>query len=969
MRRTLCCLLLLSCNLELEEARVLFNPFPGLRPFEAEDDHVFFGREKEIDDLLRRLRLCRFLAIVGTSGSGKSSLVRAGLVPSLFSGFMVSAGSSWRVATMRPGENPIHQLAVALDTTQVLGTEGELASTNRVLMEATLRRGTRGLIEAVRQARIPREDNLLIVVDQFEELFRFQTGRHVKNSTDEAAAFAKLLLEAAQQDQFPIYVALTMRSDFIGDCMEFPGLPEAINAGLYLVPRMTRDEVQSAITGPVAVGGGHITHRLVLRLLNDFGDESDQLPVLQHALMRTWDYWDVHRGPDEPIDVEDYQAIGTLKSALSIQAEESYEEVRKENGQKIVEQMFKALTDTFSDPRGVRRPTSVHNLAAICEVSEDEIIQIIEIFRGPKCSFLMPPCPVALDSPSIIDLSHESLMRVWTRLATWAKEEQASASIYVRLSQAARWFAEGTAGLWRNPELELGLRWRLENRPSAAWAERYNSSFAEAMEFLDLSEKERDRLSAERERERRKTLRQTQWAAAVLGVLCVVALSLAYVAWSEKRRAEDNLQLARKAVDESLSSAGREQSRETADLPEMEEFRKELLDKAGNFYALFTKQNSKNEGLRSEAAWAHSRLGDISRLLQKHEDAVKQYKDAIARFESLAKDYPGNSDYVRAQGYAHNWLGETLRTWLEESQGPVPYRYADAEKEYDQALVLQQRIHDENPADSLYQQELARSLYNRGIVRYDSKNVIGAESDFRAAVASLEKLVGKPTPTTDMGSTRDPAQDLARAYNDLATLLSHTTQVDQVEELYQRGIDLADDLVRKQPDNREYKLELAEYCNNQARVLVSANKLELAKQRNHQAIDLIEELMAPPASISLWLVNGLQLRAQILEAQGSKEAQQQSDLLFEILQKLNNRQGSGSHPTLHVFYMDLGINYAELAQQNLKAGDLKGARVALDKLAQVLPQLSAEDKETLTESFRGLQEELQRKLGKRQVNE
>ena len=210
----------------MEEARVLFNPFPGLRPFEAEDDHVFFGREKEIDDLLRRLRLSRFLAIVGTSGSGKSSLVRAGLVPSLFSGFMVSAGSSWRVATMRPGENPIHQLAVALDTTQVLGIEGELASTNRVLMEATLRRGTRGLIEAVRQARIPREDNLLVVVDQFEELFRFQTSRQVKNSKDEAVAFVKLLLEAAQQDQFPIYVALTMRSDFIGDCMEFPACPK-----------------------------------------------------------------------------------------------------------------------------------------------------------------------------------------------------------------------------------------------------------------------------------------------------------------------------------------------------------------------------------------------------------------------------------------------------------------------------------------------------------------------------------------------------------------------------------------------------------------------------------------------------------------------------------------------------------------------------------------------------------------------
>ena len=93
------------------------------------------------------------------------------------------------------------------------------------------------------------------------------------------------------------------------------------------------------------------------------------------------------------------------------------------------------------------------------------------------------------------------------------------------------------------------------------------------------------------------------------------------------------------------------------------------------------------------------------------------------------------------------------------------------------------------------------------------------------------------------------------------------------------------------------------------------------------------------------------------------------DLLFDVLQKLNNRQGSVNHPALHVFYMDLGINYAELAQQDLKSGDLKGARVALDKLSQVLPELSAEDRETLTNSFRGLQEELQRKLGKRQVNE
>src|SRR4029077_17566140 len=125
--------------------------------------------------------------------------------------------------------------------------------------------------------------------------------------------------------------------------------------------------------------------------------------------------------------------------------------------QKIVERMFKSLTDTFSDPRGVRRPTSIKELVAVCEASELDLIEVVEIFRRPGRTFLMPPAKVQLDSRSIIDLSHESLMRCWNRLIAWAEEERLSATRYVRLSQAAAWFEEGTAGLWRNPELEIGV--------------------------------------------------------------------------------------------------------------------------------------------------------------------------------------------------------------------------------------------------------------------------------------------------------------------------------------------------------------------------------------------------------------------------------------------------------------------------------------------------------------------------------
>ena len=177
------------------------NPFPGLRPFDPDEDHLFFGRETATDELLRRLRRNRLLAVVGSSGSGKSSLVRTGLIPSLHSGFMVQAGSTWRVAILRPGEDPIGNLAAALDRPEVLRTGDELAGASRMMLEATLRRSPQGLADSVRYAGIGGHENVLVLVDQFEELFRFKSVSRRADARDEAVAFVTLLLEAAQQER------------------------------------------------------------------------------------------------------------------------------------------------------------------------------------------------------------------------------------------------------------------------------------------------------------------------------------------------------------------------------------------------------------------------------------------------------------------------------------------------------------------------------------------------------------------------------------------------------------------------------------------------------------------------------------------------------------------------------------------------------------------------------------------------
>ncbi|HEY0725976.1 MAG TPA: ATP-binding protein, partial [Pyrinomonadaceae bacterium] len=476
------------------------NPFPGLRPFESNETHLFFGRDGQSDELLRRLKRTRFLAVVGTSGSGKSSLVRAGLLPALQGGLMASAGSDWRVAILRPGGDPIGNLARVLASSAVLGSRAEKdADIQAVMAETTLRRSSLGLVELVSRARtkldekgqalFPEYENLLVVVDQFEELFRFKQLIEEETSKEDAAAFVKLLLEAVGQKAEKIYVVLTMRSDFLGDCSQFRELPEAINNGQYLIPRMTRDERREAISGPVAVGQGAISEPLVNQLLNDVGDNPDQLPILQHALMRTWDYWLSHRRNGNPIDIPDYNAIGGMSEALSRHADEAYSEL-SQSQQAIAEKIFKGLTEKGTDNREIRRPMEVGEICELTGADEVVVIAVVEVFRREGRSFLMPPptdaltgALVPLNRESLIDISHESLIRNWNRLKTWVDEEARSARIYRRLAETAVLHKEGGAGLWRDPDLGLALTWREESNPNQVWSKRYHSEFPLAMSF------------------------------------------------------------------------------------------------------------------------------------------------------------------------------------------------------------------------------------------------------------------------------------------------------------------------------------------------------------------------------------------------------------------------------------------------------------------------------------------------------
>jgi WD40 repeat protein len=544
------------------------NPYPGLRSFRAEERELFFGREGQIDSLLEKLRRRRFLVVLGPSGCGKSSLVHCGLRPALQDGLMADTGNAWCIAACQPGAMPLQALAQAL--MRALGisdvasagaqraADGDVPRVARgASIEGTLRSSRSGIVDVAAQARAAAGTNLLVIVDQFEELFRDESWRHAGPCADrpiapraaapadepparnDATAFVDLLLYASRQTALPIYVVITMRSDFLGNVASFAGLVHTLNEGQYLVPRLTREELEHAIGGPAAVFGHVLEPALVRRLIDDAGDDADVLAILQHALKRTWEQWRRDSDGCGAIGLAHYLAIGTLAHAIDEHAEECWTELRGDRDREICGRVFQALTEPVDLGHGFRRASPLAALAAVAQTSEAEVRRVVDAFRAGDCDFLVPGKPAPIDGGTLIEISSDAVVRRWKRLGAWRAAEVVSAHRLRSLADAAFERARG-GPLWRDPELEIALGWRLLQAPNAAWAERHGGRLEAALGFLDASAQAR---AAERRLAARR-LRAGRWGIAVglLALAIVGAVSLL-----EWRRNRDLLEAAHAA--------------------------------------------------------------------------------------------------------------------------------------------------------------------------------------------------------------------------------------------------------------------------------------------------------------------------------------------------------------------------------------------------------------------------------------
>jgi len=526
-------------------------PFLGLHYFDERHESLFFGRDEQLRDLLAKLTGARLVTVIGSSGTGKSSLVRAAGFPALRAGFLTDLRPRWRLVTMFPGSSPIRNLASALET--------EFSTTD---VELTLRRGRLGLLEAAQQCGLRDTENLLVFVDQFEEIFRYQrVAPDRAAATDEASAFVQMLLEASADPGSAIYVIVTMRSDYLGACAQFRNLPERINTGLYLIPRMRRDHLEDAIAGPAAVMGAAFAPPLVQRMLNDVGEDPDQLPVLQHALLRTWLNWTGDRTRPKEIDFSHYTTTGGVRDSINNHAEEIYKAFG-ERDRAIAETIFKALTERDPANLDIRRPTAAGVIAAIAGVSVADVARVARPFRSERVAFLRPTVPNEspgehatddLSAETQLDITHESLIRKWYRLGGVPAGEKAASTAAGARADVRGWVAEEAEvrDVYRDlvkrarggtslvgADLDAAIAWRERQLPRE-WALRYDRDSETYDKVLGCIEE------SERARDKRRLRQKLTIAGGLLSLALIVVAGLA--ALEGRRDAQNEGDLRRQA--------------------------------------------------------------------------------------------------------------------------------------------------------------------------------------------------------------------------------------------------------------------------------------------------------------------------------------------------------------------------------------------------------------------------------------
>ncbi len=495
------------------------NPYKGLDAFQQEDASLFFGRETFIELLLTRLgengNTPRFLAVVGPSGSGKSSVVRAGLIPALQDDRLPGA-ATWAVATMFPRVNPFHELELTLHA---------IAEKHQPDLLALLQRDAYGLVRCA-PLILPKDRPLLLIIDQFEEIFT------LVDDTTLARRFMDLIYAAVTDPRSAVRVLITLRADFLDRPLMFPDFSWLVQTRTVMVGPMAPDDLERAITLPAEQAHVSIEPGVVARLVAEASEQPGAMPLLEFALT---ELYDARIG--RTITMHAYEEIGGLRQSLAEQAERVFADL-DDAQQEATRQLFLRLITLGEGTEDVRRRVSTRELATL-DVPAETTEHLTHFLAANR--LLTLDLDPTTKEPAV-EVAHEALIREWGRLRAWLDESRTDVRMQRLLTSAVH--------EWHGHEREVSYLMRgAKLAQYLVWREATDLALTtEEKRFLDTSLAEHDR-----QRHRRRIVRNLGLVTAI--VVTITMAALAFWANSQRSRAEDEKRHAQVSEQEALRQA------------------------------------------------------------------------------------------------------------------------------------------------------------------------------------------------------------------------------------------------------------------------------------------------------------------------------------------------------------------------------------------------------------------------------
>jgi WD40 repeat protein len=518
------------------------NPFPGLRPYEFKESHLFFSQDYLCDKVISQLKEKKFVYLLGGSGVGKTSLLNCAIKPALYSGYIKDFGSNWRIFQIQPGFNPLDNLAKAISAFKNRDCFDEDQHLSDLICYNVLNRGRQGLVELISRLEKSNEYKYLFIIDQFEDLFRLRHRVDDISFFEETIHYINLFLEAIHSSSINAYLVISIRSEFTDECMIYPTLADMIIDSNVIVPKMNREQLRDAVLGPLRIMNVKIDESLLVRILNEASVTEDVLPRLQHAMRHTWNSWLSQSNWNKPITNREYDASGGLYGSISVSANAIYDSL-SEKDKSLSEIIFKSITERGAENKGFSRPASIKELSEITKTSATDVVNVIKAYCNENVKLLVSATS-ELTPDDYIDLSHDSLINTWPRLKGWVEDEAISGQMYRQLAETSAAYQLGKTGLLRPPDLQFALNWREKQQPNLQWARKYHPAFERAMVYLSTSDEAYKAEETMKRLQTRKTMRRIRSFFIVLGGTLFIALVFTILSQISRTKAENQRLLA-----------------------------------------------------------------------------------------------------------------------------------------------------------------------------------------------------------------------------------------------------------------------------------------------------------------------------------------------------------------------------------------------------------------------------------------